>query len=398
MDIRFAEERDKNSVKELWSYCFKDSEKYVNYYFANRYEKKNNLILETDEKVAASLLINPYHLKVGEQEHEVSYIVGVSVQPEYRGEGFSSKLLKETLRLLYDRGEKLVLLMPIDTAIYRRYGFINTFFGHTFTLSLKNKMEKSSRTKICKVSYQNEKQLEAMKNLYLFAMKEIYAYMVRENSDFGIRLKELEAEGAAAYLVEEDGEYTAYFTFYPSYEEGKAMVQELIFFNKTALEKVLNFLYQHQTQANEVIIQTPNVKKFQLAMEYTNRMKEIHMPFMMSRVLQAEEILQIWTQEHLKDEKEIFISLKDTMIEENNGVFCICDGKISKNNLVTESDKNQKKADIVMNIEALTLLYMKQASLADLIACGMMKVQNRSFLEKLNRLCETKENYSNDYV
>ena len=46
MKIRFAREEDKKVVKELWSYSFQDSQSYMDYYFSNRYEASNNIILE----------------------------------------------------------------------------------------------------------------------------------------------------------------------------------------------------------------------------------------------------------------------------------------------------------------------------------------------------------------
>lgn len=136
MKTRFATEQDKKIVKKLWSYSFQDSQSYVEYYFMNRYEASHNIVLEENGTIVASLLINPYTLILDGIEKHLSYIVGVSVFPEYRGKGYSSFLMKETLSLLRNRGDEIVLLMPIDTAIYRRYGFINTFFDDSFEVKL----------------------------------------------------------------------------------------------------------------------------------------------------------------------------------------------------------------------------------------------------------------------
>lgn len=87
MKIRFAREEDKKVVKELWSYSFQDSQSYMDYYFSNRYEASNNIILEDNETIVASLLINPYTLILNGEEKKVRYIVGVSVFPEHRGKG-----------------------------------------------------------------------------------------------------------------------------------------------------------------------------------------------------------------------------------------------------------------------------------------------------------------------
>ena len=102
MKIRFAREEDKKVVKELWSYSFQDSQSYMDYYFSNRYEASNNIILEDNETIVASLLINPYTLILNGEEKKVRYIVGVSVYTEQRGKAYSSFLMKQTIYLLQE--------------------------------------------------------------------------------------------------------------------------------------------------------------------------------------------------------------------------------------------------------------------------------------------------------
>ena len=38
MEIRFANDKDKNIVKEMWEYCFKDKDPFLSWYLKNKPE------------------------------------------------------------------------------------------------------------------------------------------------------------------------------------------------------------------------------------------------------------------------------------------------------------------------------------------------------------------------
>ena len=177
MKIRFAREEDKKIVKQLWSYSFQDSQSYVDYYFSDRYKASNNIVLEDNQTIVASLLINPYTLVLDGEEKKLSYIVGVSVFPEYRGKGYSSFLMKQTLSLLQERKDEMVLLMPIDTSIYRRYGFINTFFDHSFKIQLGKVFPNKTDIRFEKVDKRNAEHIELLLELDHEEMKKKTAYI-----------------------------------------------------------------------------------------------------------------------------------------------------------------------------------------------------------------------------
>ena len=38
MNLRYAKEDEIDNIKEIWNYCFNDTEEFVNYYFNSKYE------------------------------------------------------------------------------------------------------------------------------------------------------------------------------------------------------------------------------------------------------------------------------------------------------------------------------------------------------------------------
>ena len=371
MKIRFAREEDKKIVKQLWSYSFQDSQSYVDYYFSDRYKASNNIVLEDNQTIVASLLINPYTLVLDGEEKKLSYIVGVSVFPEHRGKGYSSFLMKQTLSLLQERKDEMVLLMPIDTSIYRRYGFINTF----------EKVEKN-----------NTKHIDLLLKLYQQEMEKKIAYIKRTKEDFIIRISEWELEGGDMYLMYQENNAIGYFMMHPRYEKDTAMVQELIVTNHNAISSVINFLNHHQTQCKSAIIHPVNKNLFDLSIGYNNQILRKSHPFMMSRVLNAKEVLQgKYTEFFLELEgKKVFI--EDFVLSENHGVFQFLNGDVVK---VESSEWDMK-----LSIDALTLLTMRQIDMETLLQTDMIEVTEdiRISLKKYAQNIRLGESYSNDYV
>jgi hypothetical protein len=58
----------------------------------------------------------------------------------------TTKLLNKALEEAYNLGEKISLLMPIDTAIYRRYGYENCFSLYSFEVNLSDIEYKNNKS------------------------------------------------------------------------------------------------------------------------------------------------------------------------------------------------------------------------------------------------------------
>lgn len=387
MQIRFATKEDKPAVKDLWSYSFHDSASYVDYYFSHRYRREHNVVLEKDGEVLASLLLNPYELCVGESRKKVSYIVGVSVLPQYRGEGYSSQLLKKSLRFLRERGEEMVLLMPIDTAIYRRYGFINTFFQDSFSVKVKGKTAVRSSLKLQKAST-SQNDLSELRRLYQREMGSKHAYIHREEEDFHIRLDEMKREGGEVYFITRENEKIGYFLFFPSYQEKIGLVQELVAPSKEAVLRVMNFLYQHQTQFETALIQPVDRELFWASVEFDNQIEVKTSPFMMARVLNVKDSIQ----KHLTFQRPVILEVKDSLFDENQGYYLWNETGVCR----TDSEEI---ADLCIDIEALTLLVMQAGNWETLMKTGTVRCMDPQLkAELLSADFDRKGNYSNDYV
>ena len=63
MNLRYAKEDEIDNIKEIWNYCFNDTEEFVNYYFNSKYESRNTIVLDEKDEIVSSLQLNQYKIK-----------------------------------------------------------------------------------------------------------------------------------------------------------------------------------------------------------------------------------------------------------------------------------------------------------------------------------------------
>ena len=139
MEIRYGNDKDKIKAKYIWKECFTDSENEVEFYFNELYKKENFLLLEDDEKnIRASLHENQYEVIINNEKLSSFYIVAVAVSPQYRGRGYMGELIRYSLRNAREKGLDFVFLSPINTEIYRKYGFGYMSSLERYSISMKD--------------------------------------------------------------------------------------------------------------------------------------------------------------------------------------------------------------------------------------------------------------------
>lgn len=381
MHTKFALEKDIESVKDLWRYSFSDTEEFIKYYFEKRYSKDNNLLSFDEDNLTGSLMLNPYKLIVGDEIKNTSYVVGVSVEPEYRGSGHSTLLMKNALKALYQKGEDISILMPIDTKIYTRYGYINTFFRYEYETQLSNIVSTKSSLKIKRIKLQNseiQKEIDDLIKIYYSSTQNIYSKIFRDQEYYKNKLQELELDGGTVFGIYQDKEILGYLMLIPS-----GTVLEMLFKGKDAFDGLMNLIKSHSTQFSKVNITTPNPEIFNRFINYDNKYISYKKPFMMSRIINAQNVLEeIKSKSSLKE--NIAIQVVDNIIEENNILW---------------QSGDEPDIKIKMQIEDLTGLYLKSLTIEDLYNAQKILLDEldlKYFIDFFGN--QRHSNYINDYI
>jgi predicted acetyltransferase len=133
----------KDAVKSLWRECFADSDAYVEMFFSQVYREDEAMLLMMDGEPVSSLLLQHYAMNFHGVMCTVSYICGAATARQQRCHGNMSRLMAESLRESYKRGDIASTLIPANEYLfgyYKHFGFSPAFYvdierytsAHTF--------------------------------------------------------------------------------------------------------------------------------------------------------------------------------------------------------------------------------------------------------------------------
>lgn len=386
MEIRYGNDKDKIKAEYIWKECFTDSENEVRFYFDELYRKENFLLMEDGEKeIRASLHENPYEMIMNNEKLSSFYIIAVAVSPQYRGKGYMGELIRYSLRNAREKGLDFVFLSPINTEIYRRYGFGYMSSLEKYSISMENiPFERIDRAyEIKKVS--EEKNLyEDLIEIYKEKMKNSFVYLERDENYYRRALKEMENENGDIYIFYLENKAAGYISLYK--REGSIEVRELFGLDKKVIESMFAFIKTHKEYYPELIIKAPVNSNMNFYIHDQTSMEKIEFPFIMGRIVNVENMLK---RLHIED-IELKISVTDKVIEENNGVY-----EISVYGAVSKKDRIE--SDIEIDITDLNHLIFGYFSIDEMIELERVKINNREKIEEIKKIFPKQKVYIQEY-
>lgn len=132
-EIRFAEPRDKEALRRIWSAVFTKDTPAERDAFLNTVHVSEECIVacENGEPISMAFFL-PAVLHVHGTAYMARYLYAAATLPAYRGNGIFSELLHAALVALKERGMDACFLNPAQPSLvdfYRRFGFEPTMFS-----------------------------------------------------------------------------------------------------------------------------------------------------------------------------------------------------------------------------------------------------------------------------
>lgn len=388
INVRYAIDKDIDDVKEIWSYCFGDTEKFMDYYFSKRYFKEHNVVVEQDGNIISSLQLGQYTINLNSNNYDTSYVVGVSTLPEARGKGFMRSMMNFTLEELYKRGEKVSILMPIDYRIYRRYGYEHCYDQIQYNIDVDDLRSFRIKGNFHKSNKDHVKALIDMADSFQNGLN---GYTIRDNKYFENLFGEIQSEDGNFYIYENNG-YKGYLIY--SFNGDTMFVRELFYKDIDSLKSMMGFIYNHNTQCKKVSISAPIGDKLKLILDNPKDVDFKLIPFMMGRVINVIKYF-----ESIDTNKDyvgsLNIKIVDNQIKENNYVFKmnIKDGSVTVKT-------TEEKEDLELSINALTQIAFSYLNIEEILSLYEVDVADKRniIIEFFNNLICKKINFINDYI
>ena len=319
--IRRLEAAGCRSLRELWEEAFAEDTKLFNdYYFDNKAEKNNALILEEDGKLLSMVSMTPYQVCVKTdgifRKVESTYLVGVATRQEWRRHGFMGRLLKEACGELNAAGQPFAFLQPAAPEIYEPFQFAYIYdkpqwiFQPEFGLMADDLLEGESREPVFirdgrKILQAAENVLEKKEQpgygmlevrpmeeedipeVVRFAVplreRRFQVYTERSAEYYEMMLKEMYAQQGDSFLLLDDKRIVGYFLY--SREKGPVIQEALIY-----------------SEFEELVLEPDTVSQ----------------PAIMGRIISLPAMLSFI---RCRQNLDVLLKYEDSMIEENNGFF-----------------------------------------------------------------------------
>lgn len=385
MKIRYAKDSDIQSIKSIWDYCFDDEEKFVDYYFNNKYKSENTVVVDEGEDIVSSLQLNQYKINLNNKIYDTSYVVGVSTFPQVRGKGYMKNIMEFSLRELYKKNQLVSILMPIDYRLYRKYGYEHCYDQLEYNIQIDDLKKFKTNGILNKAVESDAYKLVDISKAFL---SNLNGNIERDEEYYKSLFKEIESENGHIY-IHKGNDYDGYIIYFLN---GETMfIRELYYKNIDSLKSILKFVYNHNTQCKKVNITAPINDKIRFILDNPKTCEVKIRPFMMGRIINLKKYLEsLYIQSDINISENIYI--KDEYIKENNGLF-----NIKLHNSKLEVSRVDGTSENYFDINTITQLAFSYIDIDEALTINNKNI-NDNTIKLLNEIFKKKENYINEYV
>jgi predicted acetyltransferase len=327
---------DKDQIMELWKLCFDDSDEFIDLYFRLRFNKEVSVFLKSADHIISSLQMLPYPFTYYGNTLQSSYISGACTHPDYRNLGAMRNLLSLSFAKMLRNGVSVSTLIPADDWLfeyYRTIGYESIFNYSTIEIDLAaltgnaDNIETTTDFRQDVYDYFNQK-MQKRKFCVQHTredVKVILSDMKIDNGFVAVASRESSVVGVAFVYQNDDAFYIA----------------EL--FSET--ERVKQQLFQAIHNIN---------RNLKIVLICPPQEKEENITHGMLRVINAENMLRIYAQNHPDEEINIF--LEDAILSSNSGIYHIHQGKCIR------LKGNASRTDNRMNMNQLAKMLFKDTT------------------------------------
>jgi len=292
------------------------------------------------------------------------------------------------LQALYDKGQSVSVLMPIDYRLYRTYGFEHCYDLQEYHIQISNLSGFKKRGAFVRASNEDGQKLVDVYKQFLVTKQ---GYLIRDEEYYKLYLKEVECEDGYVYIYYDgDNIPKGYISYY--FQEQNLFVREMFYLDKSVLEAMLCYIYEHNTQVGKLILHTPMQDVIHFVLPNLRDGEIKIKPFMMARVINVKKFINS-IQVAMEQRGNFILRVKDSWLKENEKNYEIFfdSGKMQ----IVDTDKTP---DIVMHIDTFTQIAFGRVSVEEAYLLNRLEVQKAEALEWLRMIFPTTVNYINEYV
>lgn len=122
IEIRLAQKGEIIRQKEIWKHCFGDEERYIDFYFKNRYKESDTLVLLYEGEISAMLTMIPIQVVTPEQHTFPSAMLyAIATDPMFQSLGLATEIMNYSHEYLGQNNKAFSILVPAVKSLFGFY-------------------------------------------------------------------------------------------------------------------------------------------------------------------------------------------------------------------------------------------------------------------------------------
>jgi len=331
-------------------------------------------------RVASFVRMNKYCVRIGGGEMAMGGIGGVSTWADCQGKGYAGKLMRESVRLMRERGDAVSALYPFSHRYYGKFGWASMGDRIVYKDAIQSDIichEERAFVRWCR----GEEDIARLNDAYMVYSSRFNGMALRSSATWAERLKQLSTEKGQAYLIEKDGACLGYFfcEHLSAQPRGyECVVRDFACNSQEAFRAMFGFLSTLPTNVAKISVSAPaSLPLWDYYKEPFILMKWA-LPFQY-RVVDVERAVA--ARGFLVEAKgKIAIKIEDSCGEWNNGIWEI---EVSDGNGAARLNQNAKP-DAEMSIQQFSKIFMGALDAPFLARQGFMPNILSATLAKIN--------------
>lgn len=389
MEFRLTGPRDED-VKWLWDYCFeKRNDPFFQWYFSRYAQEGNVLAGYAGGRLEACLHLNPVEVFLRGNILPASYIVGLGVAPEARGDGSAGELLRGALTEIRRRRHWVSIIMPARASLYYPYQWELCYHQLHYSLALDELAAVGGKWGAFRL-LRSPADIGELDGVYRRFVAGKHGYTVRNGVYWSQIVEEQFAAGGYIYILENAGKAEGYI-FYKLIE-GRLLVREMAYTCRQALLALVQFIYQHRSQAKTAEWNAPDGDWLHFLLPDPKRAVSLE-PFMSARVVDAKEALTAISYPAGVD-ASVTLEIEDRLAPWNNRLLTLTVGAGAGR---VGEPSGRPDNTVRCQVGALSQLIFGRLSANELAAMGRIEASGKEALPLLDRLFPRCVNYINEY-
>ena len=147
MDIHILDKTEFEASKELFSECFGEGKRFIEWYYRTRTKPEYALGAFIGGELVSMLHMRPMRMRLAGGERSVCFVESVCTKPSFRRAGLCSAVFDAAFPIMRERGFEATALQSFSPSFYERFGYKTFIYRQKITLSHERAAGLYNRTK-----------------------------------------------------------------------------------------------------------------------------------------------------------------------------------------------------------------------------------------------------------